>query len=101
MMSEAIVGGVMNSPQHPQLPPRGVGDLQPLVLTVPLPFSFSFGIDIKILFFFCLLLRFSDDFFQIKPDISLFDQLVPKNYSFQIFLKQYPKEEEKLCGCLP
>ena len=28
--------GTMNSPQHPGLPPCGVGDLQPLVLTVPL-----------------------------------------------------------------
>ena len=28
--------GIMNSPQHPGLPPHGAGDLQPLVLTVPL-----------------------------------------------------------------
>ena len=27
--------GIMNSPQHPGLPPHGAGDLQPLVLTVP------------------------------------------------------------------
>ena len=28
--------GIMNSPQHPGLPPHGAGDLQSLVLTVPL-----------------------------------------------------------------
>ena len=58
----------MNSPQHPGLPPHGAGDLQPLVLTVPL-LLLSNTIDVPISPFF---------FFQIHLS-SIFPLLVLSN----------------------
>ena len=60
--------GIMNSPQHPGLPPHGAGDLQPLVLTVPL-LLLSNTIDVPISPFF---------FFQIHLS-SIFPLLVLSN----------------------